>query len=79
MLWAGDFDANPEKIGGRILIHGHLAISLVDIFMMRDDPDKFGHICLDNGIYMPGREGFGNLVALELGSMELFSQYNLDM
>jgi len=50
MLWAGDFDANPEKIGGRILIHGHLAISLVDIFMMRDDPDKFGHICPINSI-----------------------------
>ncbi len=79
MLWLSDFDARPEKIGGRILIHGHLSISLEDIFMMRDDPVKFGHIDLDNGIYMPGRKGFGNLVALELGSMELFSQYNLDM
>ncbi len=79
MLWARDFDPMPGKIGKKILVHGHLPISLEEIFMMRDDPVKFGHIDLDNGIYMAGREGFGNLVALELGSMELYSQYNIDM
>jgi serine/threonine protein phosphatase 1 len=79
MLWLRDFDAQPEKIGGRILIHGHVPLSLEDIFMMRDNPHSFGHIDLDNGVYMAGREGFGNLVALELNSMELYSQHNLDL
>ncbi|MEE4256529.1 MAG: metallophosphoesterase family protein [Bacteroidales bacterium] len=78
MLWLRDFDPQPEKIGGRILVHGHVPISLEDIFMLRDRPGDFGHIDLDNGVYMAGREGFGNLVALELNSMELYSQYNLD-
>jgi serine/threonine protein phosphatase 1 len=78
-MWLRDFAARPEKIGGRLLIHGHVPLSLEEIFMMRDNPDNFGHIDLDNGVYMAGRQGYGNLVALELNSMELYSQYNLDM
>jgi serine/threonine protein phosphatase 1 len=79
MLWLRDFDARPEKIGGKILLHGHVSLPLDEIFMMRDRPEQFGHIDLDNGVYMVGREGYGNLVALELTTMELYSQYNLDM
>ena len=78
MLWLRDIDPRPEKIGGRILIHGHVPIPLEDIFLLRDRQHEFGHIDLDNGVYMAGREGYGNLVALELNSMELYSQYNLD-
>ncbi len=79
MLWTRSFVTDPEKIDGKILIHGHLVISLEEIFMMRDKPAEFGHIDLDNGVYMAGRPGFGSLVAMELNSMELYSQYNLDM
>ena len=79
MLWLRDFDPLPEKIGGKILVHGHVPISLEEIFMMRDKPGQFGHIDLDNGVYMQGRKGYGNLVALELESMEIYSQYNIDM
>lgn len=79
MRWIRSFIPRPEKIGNRILIHGHVSISLEEIFMMRDQPEQFGHIDLDNGIYMTDRKGYGNLVALELNSMELYSQYNLDM
>jgi serine/threonine protein phosphatase 1 len=78
MLWLRDIDPQPEKIGGRILVHGHVPIPLEDIFLLRDRQQEFGHIDLDNGVYMAGREGFGNLVALELNSMELYSQFNLD-
>ncbi|MEN8224589.1 MAG: metallophosphoesterase family protein [Bacteroidota bacterium] len=79
MLWIRSFIPRPEMIDGKTLIHGHVAISLEEIFLMRDKPEQFGHIDLDNGVYMAGREGYGNLVALELNSMELYSQYNLDM
>jgi serine/threonine protein phosphatase 1 len=79
MLWLRDFDPRPEKIGGRILIHGHVSLHLDEIFIMRDKPQHFGHIDLDNGVYMAGRQGYGNLVALELNSMEIYSQYNIDM
>jgi len=79
MLWSRDFSPEAEKIGGRTLIHGHMPINLETIFMLKDNPEKYKHIDLDNGVFMAGREGFGNLVALELNSMELYSQYNLDM
>lgn len=79
MLWMRDFDPKPDKIGGRILVHGHVPVSLDQIFMLADDPASFGHIDLDNGVYMAGREGYGNLVALELNTMQLFSQHNIDM
>jgi serine/threonine protein phosphatase 1 len=79
MLWSRDFSPQAEKIGGRTLIHGHMPISLETIFMLTDNPEKYKYIDLDNGVFMAGREGFGNLVALELNSMELYSQYNLDM
>jgi hypothetical protein len=36
-------------------------------------------IDLDNGIYLRGMDGYGNLVALELESMEFVIQDNLDM
>jgi len=79
MLWIRNFDPQPARIGGRIIIHGHVSLSLEEIFILRDSSAEFGHIDLDNGIYMTDRKGYGNLVALELNSMELFSQFNLDM
>ena len=78
MLWVRDFKVDRDKIGGRTLIHGHVSISLETIFMLRDRHRELGYIDLDNGVYMTGREGFGSLVALELNSMELYSQYTLD-
>jgi serine/threonine protein phosphatase 1 len=79
MLWIRNFDPRPDKIDGRILIHGHIPLHLDDIYVMRDKPMQFGHIGLDNGVYMAGRPGYGNLVAMELNSMEIYSQYNIDM
>ena len=79
MLWTRGYDLDRDKIGRRTLIHGHVPVDLETIFTLRDQMDQFGYIDLDNGIYMAGRNGFGNLVALELNSLQLYSQYNLDM
>jgi serine/threonine protein phosphatase 1 len=79
MLWTRDFSPQPEKIGNKTVIHGHVSVSLETIFQLRDRHLQLKYIDLDNGIYMIGREGFGSLVTLELNSMELYSQYNLDM
>ena len=79
MLWMREFSVQPEKIGNKTVIHGHVPVSLETIFQLRDRHKQLNYIDLDNGIYMAGREGFGSLVALELNSMELYSQYNLDM
>lgn len=78
MLWIKEFKVEPEKIHNKKLIHGHVPISLEFIEVLRTSA-KFDYIDLDNGVYMPEKEGFGNLVALELNSMEMVIQPNLDM
>lgn len=78
MLWLREFEIKPEKIGFRRIVHGHVPVNLELITLaVRNKIYKF--IDLDNGIYMSGREGYGNLVALELNSMEFVIQDNLDL
>jgi serine/threonine protein phosphatase 1 len=77
MLWVRDFDVNPKKIKNKRIIHGHVPVSLEFIDLsIKNKSYKF--IDLDNGCYMTQREGFGNLLALELNSLEYKVQYNLD-
>ena len=76
-MWLKEFKVIPEKINGRKVIHGHVPVSL-DFINMVVNSSTFGFIDLDNGIYMPEKEGFGNLVALELHSMQLAIQFNID-
>ncbi|HOI86757.1 MAG TPA: metallophosphoesterase [Lentimicrobium sp.] len=78
MLWAKDYKINPSKIGNRRLIHGHVPVSLDFIDITINNPSN-PYIDLDNGCYMAGRPGYGNLLALELGSMTLKVQPNIDM
>ena len=78
MIWIKEFSVIPEKIDHKKLIHGHVPISLDFIELLRTS-NKFDYIDLDNGVYMPDKAGFGNLVALELTSMEMKIQPNLDM
>ncbi len=76
-LWLRDFEVDPKKIGNKKIIHGHVPVSLefIDISV---NNKEYNFIDLDNGAYMTKKEGFGNLVALELTSMEYKVQYNLD-
>ena len=77
MLWLRDYKVKPEIINNRLVIHGHVPVSLEFIYSSLKN-SSYGFIDLDNGSYMDRREGFGNLVALELNSMELKVQQNLD-
>jgi serine/threonine protein phosphatase 1 len=77
MMWIKDFNTDPWKIGNRKVVHGHVPVSLEFINLIKSS-DNFHFIDLDNGVYLDGKEGFGNLVALELHSLELVIQNNLD-
>lgn len=77
MLWQRDYEIRPEKIGHRRLIHGHVPISL-ELINISVKTSALMFIDLDNGPYLTGRPGFGNLVALELNSMEMVVQNNLE-
>jgi serine/threonine protein phosphatase 1 len=77
MLWIRDYEIDSAKIQNKRIIHGHVPVSLEFIDMsIKNKGYKF--IDLDNGCYMNKREGFGNLLALELNSMVYKVQYNLD-
>lgn len=70
MLWVRDYEIKPEKIDYCRIIHGHVPVHLEMISLaIRNSYYKF--IDLDNGAYIQGQTGFGNLVALELNTMEL--------
>lgn len=78
MLWVREFKVRSYKIGYRRVLHGHVPVSL-DFIDLTIKSSSYPFIDLDNGCYMNNRSGFGNLLALELGSMELKVQPNIDM
>ncbi|MHC1778311.1 MAG: metallophosphoesterase [Lentimicrobium sp.] len=78
MLWVREFKVRPHKIAFRRVIHGHVPVSL-DFIDLTVKSAMYPFIDLDNGCYMNNRSGFGNLLGLELGSMDLKVQPNIDM
>ncbi len=77
MLWVREFVVKPEKINHKILIHGHVPVNLelIDMAVKQKNPP---FIDLDNGIYMTGRAGYGNLVVLETEAMKYWVQTVVD-
>lgn len=78
MLWVREYKVKPEKIGNRRMVHGHVPVSLEFIHLTLRN-DNYPFIDLDNGCYMSNKSGYGNLVALELDSLMLKVQANIDM
>ena len=75
MLWNREHLVLREKIGGKRLIGGHTPQN-------RDKVRRSlagDHILLDNGCVYKGEKGLGSLAALELPTMELYFQENIDM
>lgn len=77
ILWASSFTPMPEKVDNKIVIHGHVAVSLEFLQNVLADPSK-KYIPLDTGCHHSERSGMGNLVALELNTMELLIQPNIE-
>jgi len=77
MLWIREFEIDKKMTGNKTVIHGHVPVSLEFIDINVKNP-SYKFIDLDNGCYMTKREGYGNLLALELNTRELKVQYNLD-
>jgi serine/threonine protein phosphatase 1 len=76
MVWIRDNLVNLEKTGGRRLVCGHTPTPL-DLIQKSL---KKGKIQLDGGCVYYGRHpGLGYLVALELNTMSLFFQRNVDV
>ena len=77
MLWLRDYEIHPEKIGNRRIIHGHVPVH-IELITLSVQQKNYKFIDLDNGPYISGKDGFGNLVALELSTMNMVIQDNRD-
>jgi serine/threonine protein phosphatase 1 len=77
MLWTREYQVDSSKIGNRKVVHGHVPIN-IELMYMGIQNKYIKYIDLDNGPYIQEKVGFGNLVALELNSMEMVIQDNRD-
>jgi serine/threonine protein phosphatase 1 len=77
MVWTREYQIIPEKIGNRRIIHGHVPVNL-ELMDMAVKNKSLKFVDLDNGPYIQEKPGFGNLVAIELNSMETVIQDNRD-
>jgi len=77
MIWARDFKIQPERIGNKTIIHGHVPVNheFIELAMNSND---YKFISIDNGVYIQRRPGYGNLVALELNEMKLTTHSLMD-
>lgn len=74
MLWDRSGIVNIAKLGGRRVVSGHSTRTLDDI---RKSLRK-NHLRIDNGAYLKGFVGKGNLVCIDLDSMTLIAQPCVD-
>lgn len=77
MMWVREYKIDPVKLGNRKIIHGHVPVTL-DFIHQSIVSNSFQFIDLDNGVYLTDKPGYGNLLALELNTMELLIQPNVD-
>jgi serine/threonine protein phosphatase 1 len=75
MLWTRSPFVDRQRIGGRQLICGHTPVTRACIESSLDS----GKIMLDNGCVYDERPGMGCLAALELESMTVQYQENIDL
>lgn len=77
MMWIKNMPFDAAKIQYKRLVHGHVPTALETI---RENIESENPVlCLDNGCVYQGYKGLGSLVALELGSMELKVQPNVEL
>jgi serine/threonine protein phosphatase 1 len=76
MLWQRDCEVDLERTGGRRLVNGHTPVTREQVAASL----ATDRILLDNGcVFGTGRAGKGCLVALELNTLTLAFQANIDI
>lgn len=77
MLWSREFQYDSTILKKRKIIHGHTPVPLKEIETTIQDRNA-NLINLDGGCVYRGYPGYGNLVALNIDTWELYSVSNLD-
>jgi serine/threonine protein phosphatase 1 len=75
MLWQRECIVDPARIGGRRLVSGHTPVTREQLAASL----KGDRILIDNGCVFAGRAGLGSLTALDLDSLQVTYQVNIDM
>lgn len=78
MLWIRQFKVSPA-FSDKIIVHGHTPTSLMDIQESFSLVQTERKICIDNGCVYGLNEFYGNLCCLELNSLTLYIQPNIDL
>lgn len=76
MLNIRNMEVAPERIGNRIIIHGHVptAYQAIEVSLCSENQ----HICIDAGCVYHHIHALNHLVALELNTRKLYIQKNID-
>lgn len=74
MLWVRDFPIDKQKLGNRIIVHGHTPKSL-DFILKQQGKSA---INIDGGCVYTHKEEFGNLIALNITEGKLIAARNID-
>lgn len=77
MRWIRNFEVDYSKTNNRKVIHGHVPVSL-SFIEESIQSSRYHFIDLDNGCVYKNDEDKGNLVALELETLTLKVQKNID-
>ena len=77
MIWSREFQYEGAPIENRIIVHGHTPNKLnkIEEAILDKKPDL---INIDGGCVYTKISGYGNLIALNLDTMEILSQKNID-
>jgi len=74
MMWIRNFTVDKQKIGDRIIIHGHTPTALDEIL----NPPRDNVFNIDGGCVYRDRLGQGHLIALSLNDLEWFVVQNCE-
>lgn len=74
MLWVREFPIDKQKLGNRIIVHGHTPKSL-DFILKQQGKNA---INIDGGCVYKHKEEFGNLIALNITEGKLIAARNID-
>jgi len=78
MMWIRNWEIDEEKLGNRVVVHGHTPTSRKDIERNFADKDQ-KVIVIDAGCVYQGKFlGMGHLCAFDMTGNQLFFQVNVD-
>ena len=79
MMWTRRFKVDFAKSHGKKIIHGHIPVDYSFMSLVIENNNDYDFIALDNGVYVTGRAGLGNLMAFNPDTRQLLPMSNMEM